>query len=817
MKHKGLSLSLFIYLGFINQLNAQVTIKRIPATRTTAAIKIDGTLSEPAWKTAQPFSDFTEFKPKAGAKENFETRTEVWMLYDNTAIYIGGYCHERTKDSVSRELVGRDKIGSSDFCGIIVDTYNDKINGSEFFVTPYGEQYDAKVAPPDPNSNNNNGGEDNSWNAVWESEARVVADGWTFEMRIPYSALRFSSKDLQTWGLNVMRRRSKTQQQFTWNPLDVNKNGLMNQEGEWTGIENIKAPLRLAFSPYFSTYINRYPYNTKGVKDYTSSVNGGMDVKYGINSSFTLDMTLIPDFGQVQSDNRILNLTPFEVKYNENRPFFTEGTELFNKGSLFYSRRVGGTPLHYGDLSYNANEHIVLNPTESKLINATKISGRTAKGLGIGFFNAITRPMFATVEDDKGNTREIQTSPLTNYNIFVLNQSLKNNSGLSFVNTSTIRKGNDYNADVAAVVYEYNDKKAMYSGYGKTSISNLSYSGGKNVTGYSHSLNFGKSGGMFNWNVSQQLVDEKYDINDLGILFNNNFLEHDFYLGGRWTKPTKWYNSIYLNHLTTYISRYNPSTYQSFQDQFNVNGQLKNLMYFELNAGFNAPANDFYEPRVQNRFYKTSSAFSFGAFINTNQSKKFQTNGGLMINTAKQFDRRGIMINMRNSYRFTDKFSIGLQTNYHPIYNDAGYADVSGNDIIFSRRDVMTVENIFNMKYNFNKKSGITFRARHYWSKVQPLEFFTLANDGNLSKNNTYTTNLNNNLNIFNIDMVYTWEFAPGSFVNVVYKNSAFTGDQLVYNNYVYNFKNTLNSPQNNNLSFKIIYYLDYLKLKKGK
>src|SRR5437762_1027106 len=133
----------------------------------------------------------------------------------------------------------------------------------------------------------------------------------------------------------------------------------------------------------------------------------------GINDAFTLDMTLIPDFGQVQSDNQVLNLSPFEVKYNENRSFFTEGTELFNKGNLFYSRRIGGTPIHSGDVSgqIGTNEKILKNPTESKLINATKVSGRTTKGLGIGFFNALTKPMYATIEDDTKNSREIQTNP----------------------------------------------------------------------------------------------------------------------------------------------------------------------------------------------------------------------------------------------------------------------------------------------------------------------------------------------------------------------------------------------------------------------
>ena len=210
-----------------------------------------------------------------------------------------------------------------------------------------------------------------------------------------------------------------------------------------------------------------------------------MDVKYGINEAFTLDMTLIPDFGQVQSDNKVLNLTPFEVKYNENRPFFTEGTELFNKGNLFYSRRVGGQPLHYGDVEnqISSNEEVVKNPVESKLINATKISGRTKSGLGIGFFNALTKPMYAEVEDNNGNKREIETNPLTNYNIVVLDQTLKNNSSISAINTNVTRSGSDYDANVTAGLFNFNNKKNTYNWYGKFALSQLIYPEAKNVKG----------------------------------------------------------------------------------------------------------------------------------------------------------------------------------------------------------------------------------------------------------------------------------------------------------------------------------------------
>jgi hypothetical protein len=373
-------------------------IRELEAKRTNGIVKVDGLLNDSAWQDAALMTDMVEFRPKTGALEDPANKTVAWLMYNDEGIYFGGFCRERTRDSIATELIGtRDGFGTNDYVGLILDTYNDKLNGFEYFVTPLGEQWDAKMNPPSPNSNM----EDFSWNAVWQSGAVITDSGWSFEMFIPFSAIRFGKKEVQDWGLNITRRRRKTEQQNTWNPIDPNVNGFLTQEGIWKNISNIKPPLRLQFSPYFSVYANHFPQNKPGQKNLTSQVNGGLDVKYGINQAITLDATLIPDFGQVQSDNQVLNLTPFEVKFNDYRNFFTEGTELFSKGNLFYSRRIGGSPIHLYDV-YNqtdSNETVVKNPAESKLINATKISGRMQNGLGIGILNAVTKEQYATIEN----------------------------------------------------------------------------------------------------------------------------------------------------------------------------------------------------------------------------------------------------------------------------------------------------------------------------------------------------------------------------------------------------------------------------------
>jgi len=803
---RKLSLSAFIL--FLLQSSVFCQVKQMRAVKTDATLKIDGDIDEEAWKACPAITNLIEFRPNPGAVESYQNRSEFYLLYDDNYIYFGGYCHESNTDSISRELVGRDRIGNSDFVGVIFDTYNDKINGSGFFVTPYGEQYDAKYSI---------GNEDDSWNSVWESAAKLQPGGWTFEIRIPYSALRFANKDNQTWGINLIRKRQISTQQFAWSNIDPDKSGLMNQEGEWTGIEKINPPLRLSFSPYFSAYLNHYPYHTKGIKDITSSVNGGMDVKYGINESFTLDMTLIPDFGQVQSDNQVLNLTPFEVQYNENRSFFTEGTELFSKGNLFYSRRIGSKPIHYSDVvnQLDSSEHITKNPIESKLINATKISGRTRKGLGIGFLNALTQPMYAIVEDQHSNERKIKTNPLTNYNIIVLDQSLKNNSSVSVANTNVLRESADYNANVSALVFNINDKNNVYNWNGKVSLSNLFYKNGHTITGFMHHVGFGKIGGKFIFQAYQELTDEKYNPNDLGILLKNNYLDHYLYFGYNWNKPGKWYNNLHLNTDVRYSRRYRPDAYQSLNYELNLNGQLKNLMQAGIEIEYNSSGNDFYEPRVVNRVYKSPPGANIRAWLSTNYAKKYSAEIQVIAGYNDIFHNQYYSLELGNYYRFTDKFSIGHQLNLNPSVNEAGFADISGNEIIFSRRDRSTVENIVTSKYNFNKNNGISFRLRHYWSQVRPKEFFTLQRDGSLVKNTSYSGNTNQNLNVFNIDMVYTWQFAPGSFLNIVWKNSVYSGDKHIDDAYFKNFDHTISAPQNNNISLKVIYYLDALSFKK--
>ncbi len=819
------ALPLIALLCLCMQLSAQPVSKRqLQIKRTAFPITIDGELKEEVWKTAPMADKFTEFQPTPFKPEEAANGTQFYFLYNNEGIYVGGYCHERNKDSISAELIGRDGFGNNDFVGFVFDTYNDKLNGFEYFVTPLGEQMDAKSSQ--------GGNEDFSWNAVWKSASKLQPDGWSFEIFLPYSAIRFGKKKVQDWGLNLVRRRQKSGKQLFWQQVDPNINGFLTQAGLLVGLEDIKPPLRLQFSPYFSTYLNHDGTASADVKKTTTQVNGGMDVKYGINQAFTLDMTLIPDFGQVQSDNRVLNLSPFEQRFTENRTFFTEGTELFNKGNLFYSRRIGGQPIRYGGAYSNlaANERVIENPAQSKLVNATKISGRTQKGLGVGILNAITKPQYAKIEDNNGHTRKYETDPLTNYNVLVLDQTFKHNSSLSFVNTNVWRSGNDYDANVSSLLFDLNDKTNTWNVGGSLGVSALLNKNNRNEMGYTHSLYFGKTSGRFTFNFYHELVNDKYDKSDMGYFTNNNTMDQSFFFGYNWSKPVKWYNQLRMNingwnsRLVTPLDEVKgrDRMTQGSGINFNVNGQLKNLWWVGGYVSGATNYNDFYEPRVRGRVFDNRGRIGAGIFWNSNSAKKLSWGGNIDWGEGGAFTRKTLDWGLFGKIRFNSKFSIDNSIMTQNSKDQPGWADIlpaataaEKDTVIFSRRNLRSVENMLNLKYSFTNRMGLTLRVRHYWSKVEPVQFYKLNTDGKLvTPDRPYTGNRNQNYNYLSVDMVYTWQFAQGSFFNIVWKDIGESFTRSFEKNYFKNAQQCASGPQFNSLSLRLIYFLDYLTLK---
>lgn len=808
MRKLSCLLIVFFVYGFV-QANPEP--RQHLAVRTIETPKIDGILDEVLWQHVPVATNFIQNRPVPGKPETYPT--EVKILYDDVAFYIGAVMHESSADSILRQLVQRDQIGNSDFFGVYLDTYHDKLNGYGFIVTAAGVQFDARYS---------SNGEDNNWNAVWESKTTITEQGWVVEMKIPYSAIRFSSNPDQVWGVNFMRQVKRKNEAYFWNAIDPATNGFLNQFGLLHGISRIKSPLRLSFLPYLSTYINHYPHNTPGMKNMSQHFNGGMDVKYGLNESFTLDMTLIPDFGQVASDNQVLNLSPFEVRFNENRQFFTEGTELFNKGGFFYSRRVGGKPLYFDNVEgkLQAGEKITENPTTSRLFNATKVSGRTPQGLGIGVFNAVSAPIYATVENEEGQQRKILTQPLSNYNITVFDQTLKNNSYLSLINTNVTRSGATYDANVTGGLFKFANKRNTYAINGRGAVSQL-YK--PELTGpdlgYTMSVRAAKISGNFQYAFSQTVETDKYNPNDMGILYNNNEVTQYAEVRYNIYKPFWKLNNLYSSFNTEYSRLYNPFTFQSLGMNANVYGTLKNFYGIGTYLHIEPVKNyDYYEPRVAGRYYVLPANFMVGSDLHTDGRKKFAVD---LIGRYRKFNennRELYYMEVSPRLRVNDKLSFRYLLSTRNAFDDMGsFGDNVRNDtIFFGLRNVKTITNTFNSSYIFTNRMSLTLRARHYNSSAMYHKYFSLNHNGSLSAAD-YDINKNINFNTFNVDMVFSWWFAPGSEVSIVWKNAIANENTELISGYMDNFNRTMQLPQNNSVSVKVLYYLDALMFKAKK
>ncbi|MBC6605469.1 carbohydrate binding family 9 domain-containing protein [Hymenobacter sp. BT188] len=810
--------------------------RQLQALRITEPIKLDGELNETMWQQATVATDFIQQRPNPGVPE--KQKTEVRILYDDANLYIGAIMHDISPDSILREMTQRDQFGNTDLFSIFLDTYNDKLNGYNFTVTTSGVQLDARYSPAS--------GEDWNWNAVWDAQTSQRGTDWIAEMRIPYSAIRFSKAAEQLWGLNFARQRKRDNAQFFWNEVKPEVDGFVNQWGELRGIQNVEPPLRLSLTPYVSAYVNHNLLNADGTRRTTTSFNGGADLKWGINESFTLDATLVPDFGQVQSDNQVLNLSPFEVQFNENRPFFTEGTELFNKGNLFYSRRVGATPIGFYNVAAGDNEKIVRNPSETRLLNATKVSGRTSKGLGIGLFNALSNDVYATIRNtETGEEREVQTQPFSNYNIAVLDQSLKNNSYVSLINTNVTRWGKTYDANVTGGLFRFADKKNAYAFDGSVVYSRrrgTTFGSDDQVSdqdGYKYRVGVGKISGKFTWGLNHGIESDTYNPNDLGILFGNNKITQSLDLGYWKYKPFWKVNNFYLFGQARHTLLYKPTRYQSTSFYLGANTTFtKNFLQVGFDFNVDPRNHDYFEPRVfplGEYYVRVPGSTSLIVFFNSDTRKKFALgmNAG---NSTYALDNR-LARDRRVSYRFgaypryrvNDHLTFRYSLDWSFDGNQIGYVNggMSRDEpmdeafigqVILGRRDVATVSNVVSVAYTFTNRMSFTLRTRHYTSNVRYADFSVLRPGGG-EQLVDYRRNRDNTYNAFNVDAVYSWWFAPGSQISVVWKNA---GTSFLQANeatplYFDNLSNTINTPHNNSVSVKILYYLDYLAFRKNK
>lgn len=825
---------ILLKIAVLSVLCSMAQVKNLEATKINTAPKLDGSLDDAAWQNVQAATDFITNTPVFGKVP--VVRSTVKIIYDNSAIYVGAYLYDQP-GNVRKQMTVRDaeQRADVDYFAIFLDTYRDKQNAFQFLVTSRNVQTDARLSPNFPPNGFGTYG-DVSWDAVWDSRVSMKPDGWVVEMKIPYSAIRFSKEDIQKWGIQFLRFTRLNNETSFWNPVDPTVSGFVNQFGELSGLTNLVPPLRLSFSPYVSGGYRGNPASTGYKNEWLKS--GGMDVKYGISESFTLDATLIPDFGQVISDNLVNNITPYELQFTENRPFFTEGTELFNKAGVFYSRRIGRTPSLYNyvndlesQVSMLSNYKVIKNPEVTKLYNAIKFSGRTKNKLGIGVFNAVTQPMRARVRNvGTGKDSTIITEPLSNYNILVLDQSFKGQSYVTLTNTNVLRNGHERDANVTAVNLALYDKKNNYGFQLQPKYSKVF--GANSYDGFTNYIEFAKVSGNFQFAISNNIESDQYDPNDLGILRAPNEVVSEAEFEYNIYQPTKRFlNQFYSLELRQYYL-YKPMVYDRTEIVASGGVIFKNFWDAKLEFS-TAPTwfNDYFElqtpadPRATPRMKLKRAPYYFGGFSGSSDSRKrlfVRWNFGFAQGPLPSDPYHIIGLGAR--YRFSDRFTLDLGVERQHDNGQFGYSferDELTDAPILARRKYTDLSSLLTGSYSFTPRMNLTFRARHYWNKLENTNLYDVKGDGYWNERfDRKPSDYDVNYNTFSLDVFYTWDFRLGSRIVVGWKNwlgrdYEYVVDGRANRLYAKNLERVFDNPHGNEVTVRFIYYLDYLQLKK--
>lgn len=780
--------------------------KEITSHQLTEKIKIDGNISEMIWQQHLEAGHFKQIEPNNGKDASQKTR--IAIVNDASYLYVAAELSVNPGNSINTQLTSRDETGNSDYFTVILDPFGANREGWAFLVTAANVQSDIKVT--------NNGNYD-EWNAVWESAVKIEKDKWTVEIKIPFNSLRFSKDNFSNFNINFERFDAATNENSFWNYVNADINGFLNQFGKLKGLKDVNPPINLLFFPFTSVVYEKSPEG-----DSKTSFNGGLDLKYVHNNAYTLDISTIPDFSQAPSDDQIFNLSPFEIKFDENRQFFVEGTEIFDKGGYLYTRKIGGEPINIDNFDIADNEEIIENPVSSNILNLIKFTGKSEKGLAIGVLNGITNKSEAIIlNTDTNETRKVETNPITNYNSIVLDQTLKNNSTITFINNSVIRSGDAYDANFTALLANFYDKDRTYRFSAKKAISQKYFSDAKNEFGHHYQASIGKVSGTWRATGSVDLQDELFDNNDFGFNARNNKLKYYLNVSYVKTKPEKIFNFYRVSFLN-----YNQKYYSLNEKEFSLNrvsffGSRRNNHNLFLEISHIGKSTDFFEARIKDRPYNTPENVETFFEYQTNRNKNISFAGYVEYTKYSKSDlfSYDIETGFGLRSRIGEHLFIELENEYYFTPQDAGFLTMQNDDIIFGHRSVKQFTNNLNINYSVNAKLNINAAIRHYWIQVDYNNQFTLTQAGDLSAN-TYDINVNDrdaNFNAFNIDFFAQWQFAPASEVSLGYKLGARHYNNDIHSSYGKNLSKTISQDMSHTLSVKLTYLIDFNNLRKNK
>ena len=598
----------------------------VTAVRIEQAPSVDGRLDDPAWAQARPLPGLIQTDPEEGAPAS--ERTEVRIVYDADAVYVSARLFDAAPDRIVRRLARRDASTHSDEFRLLVDSYHDHRTAFEFVVNPAGVKSDVLIG-------GDGDYEDDSWDPVWTAATAVDSFGWTVEMRIPFSQLRFSGAPEQVWGVRIERRIQRKNELAMYPFVAKTEKGVPSRFAHLEGVVGASAPRRLEVLPYvFGRGSFERPAVAQDPFNDGSSYFGGVgaDLKYGVTSSLTLDATVNPDFGQVEVDPAYVNLTAFEQELQERRPFFVEGAELFrfggNGGGLVkfgdppqfvYARRMGAPPQG----SATSSGQFERAPETTTILSAAKLTGRRASGWSVGLLDVVTAREWATVADTTTGQRHLdEIEPLTNYFAGRLKRELRAGNTTVGIIGSAVHRDLRVPALNELRTAAYDGGVDLFHRWGRNAYTIAASVGASQIVGDPAAIQraqrnsnryyqrpdarafrydparsslsgiigdmyLNKIAGRWNWSLGVGFASPGFEVNDLGFQKRVDRRSVGLGLRRRWTKPGRVLRQaiVSLSHVPTW--NYDGDPIQRKTSAY-LYGQFRNYWTTVLNVSHDA-------------------------------------------------------------------------------------------------------------------------------------------------------------------------------------------------------------------------------------
>lgn len=778
-------------------------VQQIPATRIDAAPTLDGRDDEAAWRDAQPITDFRQARPNEGSAP--PERTEARVTYDANNLYVFVRAFDTAPDSIVSLLARRDEMPASDYVIVMVDSYRDRRTGYQFGVNPAGVKLDQSMV--------NDGDEDPAWDAVWDVATRIDSLGWTAEFRIPFSQLRFARADRVDFGFGVWRNIQRHTTQVSWPLIRQSRSGFVSQFGDLTGLVSLGSPARGELVPYVVT--KDEPDLGAAPLGRARGITIGGDLKYAVASNLTLNATVNPDFGQVEADPAQLNLSAFEVFFSERRPFFVEGGGLFQMPincfsvndcqtgeGLFYSRRIGRAPRlagRWGDAS---------SPTATRILGAAKLTGRLPGGLSIGLIDAVT--------DRVGGVHDATIEPRTNHAVLRVNQDYAGGNGSVGVMLTSVHRDLDtwsedfmHRTAVSGAI-DARRRWGKYEASGSLSLSRVSGTAAAiaatqrdpvhyfqrpddaigydptrtSLSGSALELRFSKLGGeRSRFETGYGRRSAGFDINDLGFLRQGDQQNWSTWYALRWNRPNGVFQRLNwnFNHwrhwtmegLPTDVA-FNTNVHVQFNNRWwlHAGGTLANIgeTYCSHNCSRGGPA-----------VRQDLALFPWFGVEGDNRRTLVPT---VFVNVGRSDDWRSTSVNVNPSLRLrvADRFTTSLGASYTRNLDDVQFyqniVDLDGiTHHTFARLEQQTVGLTWRAAYTFTPNATLQLYANPFISKGTYANLRELDDPRAETLDGRYRPYSGEaaqdpggfNFKQFRSNVVFRWEYSPGSTLFVVW------------------------------------------------